>query len=127
MGRISQDGDTSMPSDVALAKVWVEALEDREAARTGLSIVEARHIVARKTHVAEGTLYNLRRGRLKRVGSEILKRLGGRLVAELHSELQQVEHELQTYRAIGAHPDSGEVLSALASREKIRAALGLSG
>ena len=118
-------GGHSVPSDVTMARVWAETLEDREAKRSGLPVASARLIVARKTGVPEGKLYSLRRNRLKSIGSEFLNRLGSRLIAELQHELAQVEHELQTYRAIGAHPDSGEVLSALASREKIRAALGL--
>jgi len=57
--------------------------------------------------------------------SEFLRRLGRGVIDALQAELRAVEHELAILTQIGAHPDSGEVLSALASREKIRAALNL--
>ena len=113
-------------TDAAIARDWAEILEEREARRAGVSRAEARPIVARKTGVPEGKLYSLRRNRLKDFPRYLLQRLGQSVIRELEAELRQVEHDLQTLTQIGAHPDSGETLSLLSSRRKIREALGLS-
>lgn len=115
----------SAVSDVNLARDWAEILEAREARRAGVSIDDARPIVSRKTGVPEGKLYSLRRNRLKDIARHILLRLGEGVLHELQAELRHVEHDLQILRQIGADPSGGEVLSLLASRSKIREALGL--
>lgn len=115
----------SVPSDLALAEDWASILEDREASRSGGTISQARPAVARKTGVPEGKLYSLRRKRLKSVTRGILAGLGGALIDELQAELRRVQHDLEICNQIGERADSGEVQSLLASREKIRAALGL--
>ncbi len=112
-------------SDVGLAHDWAEILETREAKRSGLSRVEARTVVSRKTGVPKGKLYSLWRGRLKDFPNRLLQRLGAGVVHELQVELHHAEHDLQTLRQIGSDPRSGEVQAALASVEKIRDALGL--
>lgn len=111
--------------DVAIATDWAEILEHRERRRTGLPLEAVRPIVSRKTGVPEGKLYSLWRGRLKEFPRRFLLRLGEGVLRELQLELQRVEHDLSTLRQIGSHPDSGETLSLLASRKKIREALGL--
>lgn len=115
----------SAVEDVRLARTWADILEEREARRAGVSIDDARPIVARKTGVPEGKLYSLRRNRLKDIARHILLRLGEGVMRELQAELRHVEHDLQILRQIGADPSGGEVLSLLASRQKIREALGL--
>jgi len=111
--------------DIALARNWADILEEREARRSGVSLDDARSAVARKTGVPEGKLYSLRRNRLKDIARHILLRLGEGVMRELQAELRHVEHDLQILRQIGADPSGGEVLSLLASRAKIREALGL--
>ena len=113
------------PNDVAIAAEWADILERREAKRTGMTLREVRPIVARRVGVPEGKLYSLRRGRLKDIAHRWLTRLGEGVVEALQNELRHVEHELQTLRQIGAHPDSDEMRSVLASRAKILAALNL--
>ena len=115
----------SAVSDLNLARDWAEILEAREARRSGVSLDDARPIVARKTGIPEGKLYSLRRNRLKDIARHILLRLGEGVLRELQAELRHVEHDLQILRQIGADPSGGEVLSLLASRQKIREALGL--
>lgn len=112
-------------SDVALAGEWAELLEERAAKTRGVSLEDARSIVARDTGVPTGKLYSLRRRRLKDIGRSILTRLGEGVIRELQTELRRVEHELHVRTQIGARPDSGETLSLLANRQKIREALGL--
>lgn len=110
--------------DVSLAADWAGFLEQRVADRDGLSLADARPIVARRTGVPQGKLYSLRRKRLKDIANHILVQLGEGVKRELEAELRQVEHDLQICRQIGERPDSGEVLSLLASRQKIKKALG---
>jgi len=121
----SESRKVTPAQDVALARDWADILEEKEARRAGVSIDDARPIVARKTGVPEGKLYSLRRNRLKDVARHILLRLGEGVLRELQAELRHVEHDLQILRQIGADPSGGEVLSLLASRQKIREALGL--
>ena len=112
-------------SDVEIAAGWAAALEEREAKRAGVSLRQAREVVARKTGVPSGKLYSLRRGRLKDIARRFVERLGDAVRGELELELRRVEHELQTYRQIGLGAGESEMQSALASRARIRAALGL--
>lgn len=112
-------------NDVALASDWADILERQEARRSGVSLESARQIVSRKTGVPAGKLYSLRRNRLKSIARHILNSLGERVIAELQSELRHIEHDYQTAIQIGADPRSGEVQTLLASRAKIRDALGL--
>lgn len=125
MGEIRHEKGRPVSSDISLAEDWATALERIEAQRSGGSRSRARPLVARRTGIAEGTLYSLARRRLKSVSSELLRRLGNGLAAELRAELGRIEHELQIHTQIGTHIDSGEVLSLLASRQKIRKALSL--
>ena len=112
-------------SDVSLARDWASILEEKEARRLHLSRSEARTVVARKTGVPEGKLYSLRRNRIKDIGRTFLNRLGAGVIRELQQELARVEHDLQIINQIGVGVDNGETLSLLASRQKIREALGL--
>lgn len=125
MGRIRHEKGQSVPSDISLAEDWATALERLEAQRLGESRSRARPVVSRKTGVAVGTLYSLARRRLKTITNDTLRRLGNGLIAELQRELGRIEHELQIHTQIGTHVDSGEVLSLVQSRQKIRTALGL--
>lgn len=127
MGRIRHEKGQPVPSDISLAEDWATALERLEAQRSGESRSRVRPVVSRKTGVAVGTLYSLARKRLKTITNDTLRRLGNGLIAELQRELGRIEHELQVHTQIGTHLDSGEVLSLVQSREKIRTALGLSG
>ena len=125
MGEIRREKGRPVSSDISLAEDWATALERLEAQRLGESRSRARPIVSRKTGVAIGTLYSLARRRLKVITNDTLRRLGNGLIAELQRELGRIEHELQVHTQIGTHVDSGEVLSLVASRAKIRSALGL--
>ncbi len=125
MDRNRHEKGRSVPSDISLAEDWATALERIEAQRSGENRSRVRPVVARRTGVSEGTLYSLARRRLKKITNDTLRRLGNGLIAELQRELGRIEHELQIHTQIGTHIDSGEVLALVASRQKIKAALGL--
>ena len=120
-------GNDEMSSAAFLEKAqgWGRTLEDKEAARTGLRLVEARPLVARKTGVAPGTLENLRNGRLKAIAAHVYERLRAGVIHELEAEMRHLEHELQILRQTGVDPRSGEDAALVASLAKVREALGL--
>lgn len=91
------------------ARNWGRTLEDREAARTGQPINDARQSVARKVGVAAGTLETLRCGRLKAVAVHVYERLRSAVAADLAAEIKRLEHELELTRQAGVDPRSVEI------------------
>lgn len=110
-------------SFVDQAGAWGRRLEDREADRLGMTVREARAVVARRSGVAPGTLENLRKGRLKSVGAHVYARLRAAVIRELEAEHAALEHELQLLRAAGSDPRENEIAAVVASREAVRSAL----
>ncbi len=107
------------------ARDWSKTLEDREAARSGASLREARPVVARQAGVSPGTLENLRNGRLKSIAVHIYERLRGAVIRELEAEVRHLEHELTILRATGLDPRDDEMAQVVADLAKARQALGL--
>lgn len=114
----------SAAESVAEARSWAELLEMSEVRRTGLSRVEVRPIVARKTGVPASKLYSLWRRRLKDTGSwkEALK---AAVLVELQNEMRRLQHEQHILLQSGAHPGSGEVQAVASDIAAVRLALGL--
>lgn len=110
---------------VDAAQGWARELEDREARRTGMTVAEARKVVANRTTVAPGTLENLRKGRLKAVAAHVFERLRTGVIAELEAEVMRLEHELTVLRQTGSHPGSDEMAEVEAGLAKAREALGI--
>ena len=106
-----------------LARDWARKLEDREAARMGVSIGTARKRVASKTGIAIGTLENLRRDRLKGVREWVYKRLQAALVTELRREHQALTNELEFLERHGKDSDGNQMAEIAADLEKVRRAL----
>lgn len=98
-------------------------LEDRESARSGVPLAQARTIVARRLNLLPGTLENLRRNRVKDVRQRVADRLHAAYLRELEREHAALEHELQCLRATGRRPDSSEMAEIAADLAKVRAAL----
>jgi hypothetical protein len=107
------------------AQSWARTLEDREAARAGVRLHDAREAVARRVIVPTGTLENLRKGRLKAIAVHVYDRLRSGLIRELEAEVRHLEHELQILRATGADPRENEIAAVVASLQHARQALGL--
>lgn len=110
---------------VERARDWARMLEDREAARSGEPLKRAREAVARQISVPAGTLENLRKRRLKAIAAHWYDQLRGGVIRALEAELRHVEFEIQIARQTGLDPGSRDFQSALASRSRIREALGL--
>lgn len=109
---------------VTEAAEWSRKLEDREAARSGRSVSEARLTVARRLGAAPGTLQSLRKGRLKQIAAHVYEGLRALVIRELEHERVALEHELQVLTQTGAHPASNEISSVLAGIAEVRSALG---
>lgn len=107
------------------ARDWTKTLEDREAARSGISLREVRPKVARQIGVSPGTLENVRNGRLKAIAVHIYDRLRGAVIRELEAEIVRLEHELQILRTTGLDARDDEVAAVVASLAKAREALGV--
>ena len=125
MGIIRELITMSSASYVERARSWTRVLEDREAARNGVPIKEARPRVARRAGVASGTLENLRNGRLKAVAVHVYERLRLAVERELVAEMAALEHELQILRQSGVDPRAAEVETVVSHLAAARQALGL--
>ena len=111
-------------ADLDMARSWARRLEDGEALRSGVAVLQARQTIARRTGIAPGTLETLRAGRLKTVAVHIFRRLHSAVVAEMEAEIGRLEHELVLVRQAGLDPRSDEVLEVEAHLSRARAALG---
>jgi ABC-type phosphate transport system auxiliary subunit len=98
-------------------------LENRERDRSGISLKQARAIVARRLNLLPGTLENLRNNRVKDVRQRVADRLRAAYLRELEREHAALEHELHCLRATGSRLDSSEVSEIEADLAKVRAAL----
>ncbi|MBN9434023.1 MAG: hypothetical protein J0I45_16450 [Bosea sp.] len=105
------------------ARDWGRVLEDRERARSGLPLNQARERVAAKVGASPGTLENLRKGRLKKIAAHVYDRMRWLVIAELQAEVAAHEHEIQTLMAIGADPHSDAMEEAQTSLRQIKAVL----
>lgn len=112
--------------DVRQAAEWSTLLENREAARSGIRVVDARRTVARRVGAMPGTLENLRGGRLKSVATHLFSRLRGAVIQELELEAQRIEHEISLLRQAGEDPRSDQITARVADLARIVRTLGLS-
>lgn len=95
------DFDVNAVADVSTANRLTRRLEDLEAMRQSQPVRVARSSVARRLGVAPGTLENIRRLRTKIVPNWLMARIRAAFVAELHSEIARLEHEIHIARQIG--------------------------
>lgn len=110
---------------VERARDWAVTLEDRERARSGSKLPDARRAVAERIAVPAGTLRNLRLNRVKGIAVHWYERLRAAVVHDLQAEMRRLQHELDIHRQTGSHPASNEVAAVVADIEAVRLALGL--
>lgn len=84
---------------------------------------DARAEIARKSGLAPGSIENLRRGRLKELGTSLKRRLRAALINELEQEAARLAHQLSIPRSTGVDPREDVVASAEAHLVAARAAL----
>jgi transposase-like protein len=107
------------------AAAWAKALEDRERARSGTKLPEARAAVAQRIGVPPGTLRNLRKQRVKGVAAHWYERLRAAVVHDLQAEMARLQHEQDILTQAGVDPRSNEAAAVVAGISAVRAALGL--
>lgn len=110
---------------VAQARDWSVALEDREVARTGLKLPDARKAVSQRISVPPGTLRNLRKNRVKGIAVHWYERIRAAVISDLQAEMRRLQHEQHVLQQSGAHPAGDEASAVVASIQAVRLALGL--
>lgn len=105
------------------AQSLTRELENREKVRAGVSLKQARAIVARRLNVLPGTLENLRKGRVKDVRQRIADRLQAAYIRELERDFAALTHELACLRQTGSRLDSSEITEVETDLAKVRALL----
>lgn len=125
-GRPAGDHLVSSVIYVDRAAAWARALEDRERARSGTKLPEARAAVAQRIGVPPGTLRNLRKQRVKGVAAHWYERLQMAVIRDLQAEMARLQHEQNLVHQSGVHLGSPEAQAILADIAAVRLALGLS-
>ncbi len=123
--RPTRDPSMNSVAYVARARDWAVALEDREAARSGLKLPDARKAVAERIAVPSGTLRNLRKNRVKGIAVHWYERLRAAVVSDLQAEMRRLQHEQHVLSQTGVDPRGGEAAAVVASIAAVRLALGL--
>lgn len=101
-------------TDIDAVHRFARTLEDAEARRLGVSVVEARPYLARRLRTSPGTLENIRRLRTKIVPAWLMARIRAELVSFLQSEVVRLEHEISIHLQTGASHSSDDLASAQA-------------
>lgn len=105
------------------ARHWSKWLEASERRRHGRSQIDARLRLATRAGTTPGTLENLRKGRLKDVGTALYERLRRLMIDELRAEAAAHEHEIALLLELGQHVGDREIEEAQTSLRQIRAVL----
>lgn len=90
-------------TDIEAVHRFARAIEDAEAKRLGVRVVEARASVARRLRTSPGTLENIRRLRTKIVPNWLMARIKSEFVSVLQAEIARLEHEICVAKQIGLH------------------------
>lgn len=125
MGHHEVNDKMSAVGYVEQAREWSTRLEEQVAFRSGVTVPEARKIVAREIGAAPGTLENLRNRRLKGVAVHLYERLRARILRELEKEVRALSHEITIIAATGGHLGSDQMAEARESLKAVREALNL--
>lgn len=104
---ISQPGRRIMSAGLYLdtAEMLARNCVRRYAERTGLTQDVARDRVAEKFGWTSGTLYNLLRGRLKKLDADLRTGLTRYAIEDLENEIAALSRQLEDARGLGAPQD----------------------
>lgn len=95
----------------------------REAKKQGSTKGEALQAIARSTRISPGTLANIARARLKSINADVRDKIIAALIADLSQEIQRLEHERQTYLALGIPPNCRDMDEAETALEAAKLAI----
>jgi len=90
-------------ADLSTAHHFVTKIENAEAKRKNLPVIDVRPLVASKLKTSPGTLENIRRFRSKVIPNWLMQRIRAEFVAVLQNEIQGLEHEVHLARQIGSN------------------------
>jgi hypothetical protein len=126
---MSQNLESNEPMQTAaldedMVKTLFDRAEIRRAARIGANRPEARGSLARDWRMSFWTLTNWRRGRLKRLRSQVTDLVRACLVNEIKKEIEGLTRELNLALECGRNPSETEVARL---RDAIEAAQKLVG
>lgn len=124
-GRTNERHPMHSVAYVAKARDWAVALEDRESARSGTKLPEARMAVAERIGVPAGTLRNLRLNRVKGIAVHWYERLRAAVVHDLQAEMRRLQHEQNLLLQSGVDPRCDEAAEVAQDIAAVRLALGL--
>lgn len=102
----------------------VSTLEDREAKRLGVSVLDARAKIADRLKIAPGSLENIRRQRVTSPRATLLDKIRNLFIAELTAEIRRLEHEILLATRGGLDIDSTEMVAAQAHLEAAKKLIG---
>lgn len=105
------------------ARHWSKWLEASERLRHGRSQIDARLRLATRAGTTPGTLENLRKGRLKDVGTALYDSLRHLMIDDLRAEVTAHEHEITVLQRLGGPVADREIQEAQASLRQIRTVL----
>ena len=97
----------------------VRLMEDSEARRRGLTVLEVRPKVAREVGVAPGTLEDIRKGRLKSLQGRVERAIDAALVRFLKRQQDDINHELGLASARLGRGNRSVVARAEAARDAL--------
>jgi hypothetical protein len=106
------------------ARDWTRALEEKEARRRGLSVKDARAVVARKIGATVAALEHVGRGRAKRITVDLFARLRSLIIDELQREITAAQHEIEIARKAGLDGDCPEMAALEAGAAAARRLMG---
>lgn len=112
----------SAVSDVETLNGLARSLERSEVRRSGYGVIQARKNIARRLGITADTIENFRSLRAKMVPHWLMNRFRAELISALQLEVQNLEHEIQLNKQIGAHHTDNAMAAAeaqLAAARKI--------
>jgi hypothetical protein len=94
-------------ADLETINRFARVIEDREARRLNIPVIEARERIAIRLGIKTSALENYRRLRAKIVPNWVMHNIRAEFIAVLQSEIQRLEHEIHLARQTGAdHRDN---------------------
>ena len=103
------------------ARSWVLEAVQRERVRSGYTLRIARASLAAKLGVAPGTIENIWRDRLKKLGADLRDKITHHRIKSLEADLADLANELAFARARGTLATSAQIDDAYAALETTRA------
>lgn len=120
-GQFSQLRNSEM--GIAAVAQFSKRLVLHEQGRLGGCLEDATLRVARRLKVATGTFANILRQRVKKVSADLRDRIVSAALADIHQEIERLEHDKRLLEAMGIGPSCDDYRTAEDALETARACL----